>query len=92
MDGWESEGCLICGANRPAGHFVVHGKNERRAGRVCSSHTLKELILDSQERFLVSIELTTEGVEAIERVETRRKRSNANDTRNEQERSQQWER
>lgn len=73
LDDWASEECMICGAHRPIAHALVrNGKDWRRAGRVCASHTLKELVLDSEERFLVTVELTDEGVNAIERVMERK--------------------
>jgi hypothetical protein len=65
---WANEDCLICGKHHPIGHVVVRSGSSKRAGRICAEHTLREIILDSQERFLVEIELTTEGVNAMERV------------------------
>lgn len=51
--------CLVCGVDSPPGHVHVDSPGSREAqaivvGRVCSSHTLWEVIKTGQ--FIVSIE------------------------------------
>jgi hypothetical protein len=63
--------CMLCGAVKPPGHVVVQAPDGTHHGRVCSSHTLKELLFDSQERFLVEIIVSDPAIEALERAEAR---------------------
>lgn len=50
-----TEDCLLCGAPEPAGHIVVVGAAGERIGRVCSSHTLREVTADKRDRLLLDI-------------------------------------
>lgn len=57
----EREDCLLCDAEHPSAHVVVWlAHRERRAGRICASHTLVEVIHDLRERLTLSIELERE--------------------------------
>jgi ribosomal protein L24E len=54
--------CLFCGAKEPPGHVLVFPKSDASRwgestaiGRVCSSHTLKEIILQEPERLTVEV-------------------------------------
>lgn len=62
---------MICGAPQPPGHVTVNTARGRRVGRVCSKHTLWEIISHSSDRFMVEITVTTDGVNALERAQAR---------------------
>ena len=63
---------MLCGAKQPAGHVVVYDENHaRREGRLCSSHTFREVIMDQSDRFLVEVTVDVGPhlvVEVLERV------------------------
>ncbi|MDE2104293.1 MAG: hypothetical protein KGL39_44055 [Patescibacteria group bacterium] len=66
--------CLICGAKSPPGHVIVRSENGKHIeGRVCSSHTLFEVIADKSDRFMVEITMDNGSgiVDTIERVHAR---------------------
>jgi len=47
---------LICGAKDPVGHVIVYDEHhKRREGKICSSHTFREAIMDRSDRFMVEI-------------------------------------
>jgi hypothetical protein len=74
------EDCLLCGAHQPPGHVLVRTIDGSRAGRVCSEHTLKEIILDSDERFLVEIEVSEAAFRITERVRMKRRKAIAKES------------
>ena len=57
----EAESCLLCGTPQPVGHVIVRQKR-KRVGRICSSHTLREVIgkgelVPDKRRLAVHVEL-----------------------------------
>ncbi len=66
------EDCMLCGAKQPPGHVLVRtADGTKREGRVCSSHTLWEVISDSRGRFMVEITVDPgphHFTDALERV------------------------
>lgn len=50
--------CLLCNAPRPVSHSLVRDSRRTIIGRVCGSHTLKELAFS--EKFIVDIEYCPE--------------------------------
>ena len=67
--------CMLCGAPQPPGHVLVRDPDKGRIeGRVCSSHTLSEVIMDRSDRFMVEITVdpgTKPFSDAVERVHAR---------------------
>lgn len=49
------DNCLICGRPTPPGHVIVRNRKASPVGRMCSSHTLLEVIMDPMERFDVEV-------------------------------------
>lgn len=72
VHGYVEPTCMLCGAERPPGHAVVTDRTGHRQGSVCAKHTLAELVLDTQERFMVDVVVTDEGVRAMRRAYARR--------------------
>lgn len=54
------ENCLLCGIATPSGHVPAYKSDGERAGRVCSGHTLRQVIRSL--RFIVTIEYDNRGV------------------------------
>jgi hypothetical protein len=52
--------CMFCDAEAPVAHVAVWRHEGVQVGRVCASHTLKELILDSEGRFDVIVSVGEE--------------------------------
>ena len=50
-----TEDCLLCGARQPISHVLVRTELGERAGRMCATHTFKEVIFDRNDRFFVSV-------------------------------------
>lgn len=47
--------CMVCSKPTLPGHVNVRDFKGNLIGRVCSSHSLKDVILDPQERFDVTV-------------------------------------
>lgn len=51
----DNEDCFVCGVHMPPGHVVVRDEVGLRKGRVCSSHTLWDVVKASNDRWIVDI-------------------------------------
>jgi hypothetical protein len=51
--------CLLCGAYSP-GYVEVHTDHGRLAGRVCSHHSLRQVIMADSQEFMVQVTINQE--------------------------------
>ena len=53
-----TQDCLICGAPQPGGHISVrNAADDEIVGRVCSRHSLKEVVFEQQSRIEVRLRI-----------------------------------